>query len=132
MYVDISQILRETGLKVDEWANHIRNEITEVTGCPCSTGFGANRYYCRYFLLTMNFFNVVFKTDFKQGWQRRKQNLPANFTCSVKMSRNLWQTLTLKTFPELDTLRRWNWRNWGFKRAAMYRYVIIVILQYIY
>lgn len=47
MYVDITKVLRETGLTVDEWAKHIRNEIITVTGCPCSTGFGANRLQAR-------------------------------------------------------------------------------------
>lgn len=47
MYVDVSQILRETGLTVDEWATHIRNEITKITGCPCSAGFGANKLQAR-------------------------------------------------------------------------------------
>lgn len=47
MYVDISQILRETGLNVEEWATHIRKEISEETKCPCSTGFGANRLQAR-------------------------------------------------------------------------------------
>lgn len=47
MYVDISQILRESGLNVEEWATHIRKQITEETGCPCSTGFGANRLQAR-------------------------------------------------------------------------------------
>ncbi|KAG5864710.1 hypothetical protein JTB14_028543 [Gonioctena quinquepunctata] len=47
MYVDVSNILKETGLSVDEWATHIRKEIMEVTGCPSSTGFGANRLQAR-------------------------------------------------------------------------------------
>lgn len=47
MYVDISQILRETGCDVEQWATHIRKEITRETGCPCSTGFGANRLQAR-------------------------------------------------------------------------------------
>lgn len=47
MYVDVSQILRETGLDVEEWARHIRKKITEETGCPCSTGFGGNRLQAR-------------------------------------------------------------------------------------
>lgn len=38
MYVDLTSILKETGITVTEWATHIRNEITEATGCPCSTG----------------------------------------------------------------------------------------------
>lgn len=47
MYVDISQILEETGLTVTEWATHIRKEITDATGCPCSAGFGENRLQAR-------------------------------------------------------------------------------------
>nr|CAI5829294.1 unnamed protein product [Callosobruchus analis] len=47
MYVDVTKVLKETGLTVDEWANHIRSEIMEATGCPCSTGFGANRLQAR-------------------------------------------------------------------------------------
>lgn len=47
MYVDISQILQETGLTTDEFATYLRREITEETGCPCSTGFGANRLQAR-------------------------------------------------------------------------------------
>lgn len=43
MYVDCTQILKDTGLTVFEFASHIRGEIMSVTGCPCSTGFGANR-----------------------------------------------------------------------------------------
>ncbi|CAH0549484.1 unnamed protein product [Brassicogethes aeneus] len=47
MYVDCTEILRETGLSVSEWATHVRGEITAITGCPCSTGFGANRLQAR-------------------------------------------------------------------------------------
>lgn len=47
MYVDISQILKESGCDVEQWATHIRKEITEETGCPCSTGFGGNRLQAR-------------------------------------------------------------------------------------
>ncbi|KAJ8967009.1 hypothetical protein NQ314_003126 [Rhamnusium bicolor] len=47
MYVDVTQILKETGLTVEDWASHIRNEIMTVTGCLCSTGFGANRLQAR-------------------------------------------------------------------------------------
>ncbi|CAH1981537.1 unnamed protein product [Acanthoscelides obtectus] len=47
MYVDVTKLLKETGLTVEEWATHIRNEIMEATGCPCSTGFGANRLQAR-------------------------------------------------------------------------------------
>ena len=47
MYVDVTDILRETGMSVYEWADHIRNEIKTITGCPCSTGFGSNRLQAR-------------------------------------------------------------------------------------
>ncbi|KAJ8980821.1 hypothetical protein NQ317_000554 [Molorchus minor] len=47
VYVDVTNILKETGLTVDEWATHIRNEIMNVTRCPCSAGFGANRLQAR-------------------------------------------------------------------------------------
>ncbi|XP_030765594.1 DNA repair protein REV1-like [Sitophilus oryzae] len=47
MYVDVTQILNDTGLTVEEWAIHIRNEIVDITRCPCSTGFGANRLQAR-------------------------------------------------------------------------------------
>lgn len=47
MYVDISDILKIFNLTVEDWANHIRNEIMTITGCPCSTGFGANRLQAR-------------------------------------------------------------------------------------
>lgn len=38
MYVDVTSILKESGLSVEQWATHIRSEIMEATGCPCSTG----------------------------------------------------------------------------------------------
>ncbi|XP_066255696.1 DNA repair protein Rev1 [Euwallacea similis] len=47
MYVDVRQVLQDTGLAVQEWATHIRTEIMDITGCPCSTGFGANRLQAR-------------------------------------------------------------------------------------
>ncbi|XP_072383055.1 DNA repair protein Rev1 [Diabrotica undecimpunctata] len=47
MYVDVTKILRKTGLTVEEWASLIRNEIRTITGCPCSAGFGANRLQAR-------------------------------------------------------------------------------------
>lgn len=47
MYVDVSPILKSTGISVDQWADHIRREIMDSTGCPCSTGFGANRLQAR-------------------------------------------------------------------------------------
>jgi DNA repair protein REV1 len=47
MYVDITDILTIFNLSVEGWATHIRNEIMSKTGCPCSTGFGANRLQAR-------------------------------------------------------------------------------------
>ncbi|XP_050292922.1 DNA repair protein REV1 isoform X2 [Anthonomus grandis grandis] len=47
MYVDVRQILVDAGMSVEEWACHIREEIMAKTGCPCSTGFGANRLQAR-------------------------------------------------------------------------------------
>lgn len=34
-------------MDVNEWATHIRSEITERTACPCSTGFGSNKLQAR-------------------------------------------------------------------------------------
>ncbi|XP_017777658.1 PREDICTED: DNA repair protein REV1 isoform X2 [Nicrophorus vespilloides] len=47
MYVDIGNILQKTSFTVQEWAGHIRSVIKARTGCPCSTGFGANRLQAR-------------------------------------------------------------------------------------
>lgn len=47
MYVDITNILNETGLSINQWAEHIRKEIMFKTNCPCSTGFGSNRLQAR-------------------------------------------------------------------------------------
>lgn len=47
MYVDITDLLKTYNLSVDTWAKHIRSEIFSITGCPCSTGFGANRLQAR-------------------------------------------------------------------------------------
>lgn len=47
MYVDVTKILKKSNISVCEWASHIRHEIMERTGCPCSTGFGANRLQAR-------------------------------------------------------------------------------------
>ncbi|XP_025834219.1 DNA repair protein REV1 [Agrilus planipennis] len=47
MYVDVGPILNETGISVEQWATHIRLEIVNATGCPCSTGFGSNRLQAR-------------------------------------------------------------------------------------
>lgn len=47
MFVDITDILTETGASVEQWATYIRNSISEKTKCPCSTGFGSNRLQAR-------------------------------------------------------------------------------------
>lgn len=47
MYVDVRQILTKSGIGVENWATHIREEIFNATGCSCSTGFGANRLQAR-------------------------------------------------------------------------------------
>nr|XP_022907098.1 DNA repair protein REV1 [Onthophagus taurus] len=47
MYVDVTGILKKTGVCVDEFAKHIRGEISLRTGCPCSAGFGENRLQAR-------------------------------------------------------------------------------------
>lgn len=47
MYVDVTKILEETGLNVEEWADHIRNEISLATGCPCSTGNSSVSTICK-------------------------------------------------------------------------------------
>lgn len=47
MYVNVTNILQNSGLTVLEWADYIRNDIMNNTGCPCSTGFGTNRLQAR-------------------------------------------------------------------------------------
>lgn len=47
MFVDITDILKETGATVEQWATYIRDLIQYKTGCPCSAGFGANRLQAR-------------------------------------------------------------------------------------
>ncbi|KAK0082789.1 hypothetical protein PV325_009828 [Microctonus aethiopoides] len=47
MYADISTILYECNLTPLEFAEIIRNEIKEKTGCPVSTGFGSNKLQAR-------------------------------------------------------------------------------------
>lgn len=47
MYVECSKVLSETGLTPLEFADVLRSEIKEITGCPVSTGFGANKLQAR-------------------------------------------------------------------------------------
>lgn len=47
MYVDLTDVLRSTGVPVMEFIGYVRNEIREQTGCPCSAGVGANRIQAR-------------------------------------------------------------------------------------
>lgn len=43
MYVNLAGILEALGCSVDEFIQHIRNEIIEKTECPCSAGIGLNK-----------------------------------------------------------------------------------------
>lgn len=43
MYVNLTEILKETHLTVDEFVTHVRQEISTKTKCPCSAGVGANK-----------------------------------------------------------------------------------------
>lgn len=47
MYADCTKIIVESGLKPLEFAEIIRKQITEKTGCPVSTGFGKNKLQAR-------------------------------------------------------------------------------------
>lgn len=43
MYVNLAGILEALDCSVDEFIQHIRNEIIEKTECPCSAGIGFNK-----------------------------------------------------------------------------------------
>ncbi|XP_046625022.1 DNA repair protein REV1 isoform X1 [Neodiprion virginianus] len=47
MYADCTKIISESGLRPLEFAEIIRKQITEKTGCPVSTGFGGNKLQAR-------------------------------------------------------------------------------------
>lgn len=47
MYVDLSSLLRATGVPVMEFVSYVRDEIKTKTGCPCSAGVGSNRIQAR-------------------------------------------------------------------------------------
>ncbi|CAK1543218.1 unnamed protein product [Leptosia nina] len=47
MYVDCTELLKNLGVSVEDFATILRQEIKEKTGCPCSTGFGGNRLQAR-------------------------------------------------------------------------------------
>ncbi|XP_046753704.1 DNA repair protein Rev1 isoform X2 [Diprion similis] len=47
MYADCTKIISESGLRPMEFAQIIRKQITEKTGCPVSTGFGGNKLQAR-------------------------------------------------------------------------------------
>lgn len=47
MYVNCSKVLSKAGVTPLTFANFIRREIKEKTGCPVSTGFGANKLQAR-------------------------------------------------------------------------------------
>ncbi|XKL69261.1 hypothetical protein PGB90_007030 [Kerria lacca] len=47
MYVDCSSILSYAQVNVLEFGTFLRNEIQQITGCTCSTGFGPNKLIAR-------------------------------------------------------------------------------------
>lgn len=47
MYVDLSTLLRTTGVSAVDFVTHLRAEIQGLTNCPCSAGIGANRLQAR-------------------------------------------------------------------------------------
>lgn len=47
MYVDLSSLLRATGIPALDFVTYVRNEIKSQTGCSCSAGVGANRIQAR-------------------------------------------------------------------------------------
>lgn len=47
MYVDCTELLKFLEVNVEVFANVLRNEIRNKTGCPCSAGFGGNRLQAR-------------------------------------------------------------------------------------
>lgn len=47
MYVELTSLLRATGIPVMDFVTYVRNEIKEKTGCPCSAGIGSNRIQAR-------------------------------------------------------------------------------------
>lgn len=47
MYVDCTELLKDMNVSVQDFATVLRSEISEKTGCPCSTGFGGNRLQAR-------------------------------------------------------------------------------------
>lgn len=78
MYVDVTNILKETGLSVDEWATLLRNEIMTMTRCPCSTGKLLKKV-CIYKVRKL-FFKVLVPIAFKPDSLPAKQNLQVNIT----------------------------------------------------
>lgn len=51
MYVNLHDILVSTEISVEEFVRHIREEVQDLTRCPCSAGVGANRYAVKLKLL---------------------------------------------------------------------------------
>lgn len=47
MYVDLTNLMRSTGIPVMDFVTYVRSEIKEKTGCPCSAGIGSNRIQAR-------------------------------------------------------------------------------------
>ncbi|KAF7994462.1 hypothetical protein HCN44_003934 [Aphidius gifuensis] len=47
MYADVTSIISNLKISINEFSNVIRNEIKNKTGCPVSTGFGCNKLQAR-------------------------------------------------------------------------------------
>uniref|UniRef100_A0AAG5DH07 DNA repair protein REV1 n=1 Tax=Anopheles atroparvus TaxID=41427 RepID=A0AAG5DH07_ANOAO len=47
MFVDLTELLRATGVQVMDFVSFVRDEISTATGCACSAGIGANRLQAR-------------------------------------------------------------------------------------
>ncbi|GAB0100180.1 DNA repair protein Rev1 [Sergentomyia squamirostris] len=47
MFVDLTNLLRSTGVRCEDFVSHIRSEIRNATNCPCSVGIGGNRLLAR-------------------------------------------------------------------------------------
>ncbi|KFB47136.1 AGAP005939-PA-like protein [Anopheles sinensis] len=47
MFVDLTELLKSTGVRLMDFVSFVRDEITTATGCACSAGIGANRLQAR-------------------------------------------------------------------------------------
>lgn len=44
MFVDLTDLLQELQVDVMTFVTHLRQEVRQITGCPCSAGVGENKY----------------------------------------------------------------------------------------